>query len=110
MEFSVPPFTPHSKDTPTGTNEPPRVAYYKLFGRLAAGSNVKVREMDKLFPGLGIEVILKLARIVMHITFRKINKFSFCLFTVFLLVRTVYYYATVMYCVCRVFFSLTHEN
>ena len=33
-----------------------QVAYYKLYGRAAAGSNVKVRETDKLFPGLGVEV------------------------------------------------------
>ena len=30
--------------------------YYKLFGRLAAGSNVKVRTSDCSYPGLGLEV------------------------------------------------------
>ena len=32
------------------------VAYYKLFGRVASGSNVKVRLTDKNLPGLGMEV------------------------------------------------------
>lgn len=32
------------------------VAYYRLFGRLAAGSNVKVRTSDTSYPGLGLEV------------------------------------------------------
>ena len=32
------------------------VAYYKLFGRVASGSNVKVRLTDKNLPGLGVEV------------------------------------------------------
>ena len=32
------------------------VAYYKLFGRIASGSNVKVRLTDRKFPGLGMEV------------------------------------------------------
>lgn len=57
MEFSPPPPPPppplYPEDTP-----PEQAAYYKLFGRVAAGSNVKVREIDKLFPGLGIEVCL----------------------------------------------------
>lgn len=33
-----------------------QVAYYRLYGRLADGSNVKVRLSDKAYPGLGIEV------------------------------------------------------
>ena len=36
----------------------PQVAYYCLYGRPAAGSNVKVRLADKHFPGLGVEVSL----------------------------------------------------
>ena len=32
------------------------VAYYRLFGRVASGSNVKVRLTDKNLPGLGVEV------------------------------------------------------
>ena len=34
-----------------------KVAYYKLYGKAASGSNIKVRETDNLFPGLGVEVI-----------------------------------------------------
>ena len=33
-----------------------QVAYYRLYGRVAEGSNVKVRLSDKAFPGLGTEV------------------------------------------------------
>ena len=33
-----------------------QVAYYRLYGRLADGSNVKVRLSDKAYPGLGTEV------------------------------------------------------
>ena len=33
-----------------------KVAYYRLFGRVAAGSNVKVRLTDKHLPGLGVAV------------------------------------------------------
>ena len=32
------------------------VVYYKLFGRVASGSNVKVRLTDKSYPGLGVAV------------------------------------------------------
>lgn len=32
------------------------ITYFKLFGRVAAGSNVKVRLTDRLLQGLGIEV------------------------------------------------------
>ena len=35
---------------------PPQVAYYQLFGRPSAGSNVKVRLADKRLPLLGVEV------------------------------------------------------
>ena len=37
-----------------------QVAYYRLYGRVAEGSNVKVRLSDKAFPGLGTEVCLTL--------------------------------------------------
>ena len=47
MEFSLPPLDPEMSK---------QVAYYRLFGRVASGSCVKVREADKLFPGLGMEV------------------------------------------------------
>lgn len=47
MEFSPPPLDPEVSN---------QVTYYKLFGRVASGSCVKVRETDKLFPGLGLEV------------------------------------------------------
>lgn len=33
-----------------------QVAYYRLYGRLAEGNNVKVRLSDKGYPGLGTEV------------------------------------------------------
>jgi len=32
------------------------VAYYRLYGRLATGSNLKVRLSDSSYPGLGLEV------------------------------------------------------
>lgn len=46
-------FTPGVFSNPTLQDT---VAYYKLFGRVATGSNVKVRVTDKHLPGLGIEV------------------------------------------------------
>ena len=58
-----PPLLVHSSATsmefiPQSPVSPPSqpIAYYKLFGREAAGSNVKVRLVDKHFSGLGIEV------------------------------------------------------
>ncbi len=41
---------------PSSTLAFQEVAYYKLYSRAASGSNIKVRETDKSFPGLGIEV------------------------------------------------------
>lgn len=54
MEFCPPPPSPAEAGDSTTCSE--QVAYYKLFGRVAAGSCVKVREVDKILPGLGMEV------------------------------------------------------
>ena len=59
-----PPHLLHASDT-SMTFDPHRfsdevlmrqVAYYKLYGRLASGSNVRVRVADQGLPGLGVAV------------------------------------------------------
>lgn len=52
MAFSAPSPPPHVHGQPQAQ----QVAYYRLFGRAASGSNVKVRFSDKHFPGLGVDV------------------------------------------------------
>ena len=48
MTFKPSPFT--------NTKLEDKVVYYRLFGRVATGSNVKVRLSDKNLPGLGVTV------------------------------------------------------